>query len=361
MTILFLSIEFNYCCGISRSIFSLARGLKEQGHRIILGCPGGTMTGEFKEAGMDYVMMPFYPDRKKPADLVAASRLIYTTIKKYKVDVIHSHHRLPELLSVAIGRLLRIPTVTTCHAIIYGKASLSFKSDYVIGVSNAVKNNLVDYFSINSGKIKVVPNIPREFPSVSAETITAFKKEHGISAGQFVVTGIGRLHHEKGFDLLLKAVTMMHDMNIRTILVGKGGEKQKLRDLALENDDRIIFIDETQHLETIYAASDVIVVPSRMESAGLVPIEAAFFNRAVIAAKVGGLIEHIEDGINGIHVEPEDPAEILAAIQRLYDDPSLKSQIGGRLNQSVRQQYNGGYIVEQVLEIYKKTIEKYEA
>ena len=317
------------------------------------------MINNFKNDGMEFVEMPFYPHKKKLTDIFNASKIIYSTVSKLKVDIIHTHHRLPEFLAVQLSRFLKVPTVTTCHAIIQGKVSLSFLSKKIIGVSDAVKENLVNNFNFSPDRVEVISNIPREFGLPSKDDLSEFRDAHGINDENFIVAGIGRLHFEKGFDLFLKALNSEHGMKLTAILVGKGEEEQQLKKLVGENSANVIFISETENLDIIYSIADAIVVPSRMESYGLVPVEASFFEKAVIAANVGGLSQHITDGITGILVSPENPDEIIKAIKHLYFNPALKTQLGSNLKSSISKKYNSKKLLGQVVGVYTKALEEY--
>lgn len=77
-----------------------------------------------------------------------------------------------------------------------------------------------------------------------------------------------------------------------------------------------------------YAAADVVLAPSRYESFGLVPLEAMMFARAVIGCRAGGMPEVIEDGVSGLLAEPGNAASLAGCVERLLDDPGLRSRMG---------------------------------
>lgn len=357
MTVLFLSIEFNYCCGISRSIFSLVKELRKRGHHIILGTPGGTMVNDYLEEGLEYFFLPVYPERKTVQDAWTCVRTIKNVIKKYNVDIVHSHHRLAEFLALTASILKKTPMVSTAHAIISGKKSLSFRSDKIIAVSDTVRKMLVYDFNVSNDVIHIIRNIPRtlRMPSVIEQNI--FKRNNQISDDYFIVAGIGRLHQEKGFDIFLEALKKVkHLKNVRAILAGKGEEEIVLRNYSNKHGLNVIFAGETNDIELIYSIADVIVIPSRQESAGLVAIEAGFFHKPVIAANVGGLSETIADGLTGLLVAPESPKAIAGAIEILYHKRELSGQLGKQLFSYIKREYHVSSIVDQVESLYAQLI-----
>lgn len=360
MTILFLSIEFNYCCGISRSIFSLARELQQRGHNIVLGVPGGTMVNDFTQSGMEYVFVPIHPQNKKITDFIRSIATVRKVLNKFKVDVVHSHHRLGDLISWIVGSFTNVQTVSTAHALVSGKKFLSFRSGKLIAVSHAVESMLVNEFLIRKEKIQLIRNIPRPLRMPSESETLEFKRQYQIFDDEFVVVGVGRLHPEKGYDVLLKAIQRLsHMKGIKAVLVGKGTEEKRLKLFAEKHKLNIVFIDEINEVELIYSIADVVVVPSRQESAGLVAIEAANFCKPVIASNVGGLKETIENEKTGLLVPPENDIMLAKAIERLYNNKFLAEQIGFNLHVHVTKEYNRFDIATKTESLYLKATHLY--
>jgi glycosyltransferase involved in cell wall biosynthesis len=320
----------------------------------MLGSPGGTMIDDFVADGFEHIYLPIFPYKKRPKDAWQCVYTIRSCIKKYKVDIVHSHHRLAELYAVIATGFNKVPTVSTVHALISGKRFLSFRSDKLIAVSNAVKQMLVSDFEIQEKKISVIRNIPRSFGDPSLADVQDFKEKAGLKKGDFVVAGIGRLHPEKGFDVFLSAMTMLSsDDNIKAVLVGKGNQEDVLKQYALQNGISVFFADEMNEVELMYRSADVIVIPSRQESAGLVAIEAGFFQKPVIASSVGGLTETIKHEVTGLSVESENASTLAKAIQRLYMNRQLSQTLGEQLFRYVEEKYSINAIIEQTEGVYK--------
>lgn len=357
MTILFVSIEFNYCCGISRAIFALSKELKKNGHRVLLACPNGTMVGDFVSNGFDHVYLPVYPYSKKLKDAWHCIYTIRKTINQHNVDIVHSHHRLAELYAVAATVFSDVPTISSAHALIAGKKSLSFRSDHVIAISHVIKTMLTSDFKIDEKKISLVRNIPRKLIKPLPGDVENFKMQLGLSEKDFVVAGIGRLHPEKGFDIFLGGLKKLaHIKNIKAVLVGKGEMNDPLKLYAQANDLNIIFVDEMNEVELIYEAADLIVVPSRQESAGLVAIEAGFFQKPVIATNVGGLPETIKDGITGLLIKPENSTALADAVEKLYTDKDFSKLLGRQLYDQIIKEYSGNMIIQKIETVYNNLI-----
>lgn len=355
MTIFFISTEFNYCCGVSRSIFSLARELKVRGHSIILGAPGGSMVEDLIESGINFVFMPVLPHSKSITDTQRCITTIINVVRKYNVDIIHSHNRWAEVLSISANLFLRIRTVTTSHSLIFGKRYLSFRSERVIAPSNAVEEMLLTSFNVKSNKIRRIKNIPRDLEVPSADVVASFRTQLQITEDEYIIAGIGRLHPEKGFDILLKAVKLCKGINIRIVLAGSGDEKCSLQKYAESNNLKVIFLDEVSKVELVYSLADVIVMPSRRESVSLVALEAGFFAKPVIAARVGGLAENIRHGETGLLVGPECPEEMAKAIRQLYDNKEQAQILGRQLSKHIRNEFDPANITAQMEKVYSES------
>jgi glycosyltransferase involved in cell wall biosynthesis len=144
----------------------------------------------------------------------------------------------------------------------------------------------------------------------------------GVPAAEFagspkLLLGLGRLHTEKGFDILLRALPALPDA--RLVLAGDGPERAALMRLAgaLGVGGRVVFAGWRQDIAALLAAADVLVCPSRCEPLGNVILEAWSAARPVVAAAVEGPSELIADGVDGALFPSENPdalARVLAAL-----------------------------------------------
>jgi glycosyltransferase involved in cell wall biosynthesis len=138
---------------------------------------------------------------------------------------------------------------------------------------------------------------------------------------------VGRLEPEKGLDVLFEAV---RDLEAEVVLVGIGGEEERLRGLAPPNVRFIGWLDRDD-LVPWYAAADVFVLPSVSEPWGMVINEAAAAALPIVSTTaVGAAFELVDDGVNGFRVEPGDAVGLHIALRRLVDDPDLRRAAGIR-------------------------------
>jgi D-inositol-3-phosphate glycosyltransferase len=156
--------------------------------------------------------------------------------------------------------------------------------------------------------------------------------------GRPTVLFVGRIQPLKGLTVAVRALTELADRSTQLLVVGgpsgSDGPAELQRSLALIEEhglsDRVRFVEPQAHhrLSTFYRAADVVVVPSRSESFGLVALEAAACGVPVVASDVGGLRSLVDDGVTGHLVESRDPVAFAARIDALLADPGRAAAMG---------------------------------
>ncbi len=156
---------------------------------------------------------------------------------------------------------------------------------------------------------------------------------------------VGNVIHVKGIDVLIEAVTQLaprRDLaDVRFVLVGGGADIPRYEALARERGvgERVQFTGfrPTDEVPTWMAACDLLVLPSRSEGLPNVVLEAMGVGRAIVATRVGGLPDLIEEGGNGLLVPSESPAALASALARLLADGAERERMGERSRALLRQ------------------------
>jgi D-inositol-3-phosphate glycosyltransferase len=141
----------------------------------------------------------------------------------------------------------------------------------------------------------------------------------------------------KGPDVAIRALAAMTERSARLLVVGGASgqegraeyERMRLLTEDLGLCDRVRFVDPQPHhtLSTYYRAADVVVVPSRSESFGLVALEAAACGTPVVASAVGGLVSLVDDGVTGLLVGERTPQAFAAALDMVLADPAMATSM----------------------------------
>jgi D-inositol-3-phosphate glycosyltransferase len=268
------------------------------------------------------------------------------------VDALHANYWLSGVAGHRLKHELDIPLVSTFHTLARVKAETGDPepqrridaesevvacSDAITASCPAEAEQLVRLYGARPERIELVPpGVVHAFfsPGDRAGARTAL----GLPQDRPVLLFVGRIQPLKGLDVAVRALAELRDRG--AVLVAVGGpsgldgevEAAKVRLLAEELgvDDRIRWIEPQPHylLSTFYRAADVVLVPSRSESFGLVALEAAACGTPVVAAAVGGLRTLVEDGRTGFLIETRDPAAFATATDQLLDNPSLAFAMG---------------------------------
>ena len=139
---------------------------------------------------------------------------------------------------------------------------------------------------------------------------------------------------------------------LQFLLVGGGDDEAMLRELA-SGLGNVAFTGWVDNVGDHLAAFDLFILPSNKEGIGGILLDAMDRALPIIASKVGGLPEIVEDGDNGILIEPRSPDQLEAAILRLYDDPDLRRAMGARGREFSRD-FTAGAMARQYLALYRQ-------
>ena len=179
----------------------------------------------------------------------------------------------------------------------------------------------------------------------------------GVPPDVPLILALGRLHPNKAFDLLIRALRVLP--GVHAVIAGEGPERAALQDLArtVGVTDRLHLLGWRTDTAALLATADLLVCPSRIEPRGNVVLEAWSAGRPVVAAAVAGPRELIAPDRDGLLVPLEDPAALAEAIRSLRDDPIR----AGVLARNGRARYEAAFAPAPVLSRWRdflRTVEK---
>jgi len=264
------------------------------------------------------------------------------------IDLVHSHERIFRMDLMTFHGIphrtwihdMRRKSLSgfdraTCWAEKRGIENPALKM--ILPVSTLVKKELSKIYAISEDRVSVVhPGVSIErFSRLNARSCRErIRARHGLSASDVVICFVGMNFEIKRLDLTLQGIAGMKRDGFfpplpRLLIVGKGdsGPYLKMAE-ALGISDQVVFAGVTDEVEAYYLASDLFVMPSRMDTFGLVVLEAmAAGLPVVISSKVGAadLVTHGDSGF----ILPENPTEkdMTASLIRLMN-PELRRSMG---------------------------------
>ncbi|MFH1196008.1 MAG: glycosyltransferase family 4 protein [bacterium] len=354
MNILLISPDFNYSCGVSKHVYLL---LKELSKRENLSLYFITNQGDSLErlSGLNVKIsfLDFRRGNKNPFRFVKNLFLLRSFCIHNKINVIHTHHRYPELLAYCISRILDIKTITSVHSFVNGMKLFSFKSEKIIAVSKSVQNYLINEFKVRKGKVHQIYYFVLVAESPEIEEITNLKGKLGIKPTDIVLFFAGRIGKIKGADILAHAfrVLSLRKLNIKLLLIGSYESKEF--EQLFHNSKNVIYLPSTNYVHQYFYLCDIVILPSRIDPFPYVMLEAGCASKPIIGGRTGGIEEFIEDGTNGLLVEPGNVEDLIEKIEYCINEPDKSKLMGQKLFQSVSELTNADQYINRLLQIYQ--------
>jgi glycosyltransferase involved in cell wall biosynthesis len=218
------------------------------------------------------------------------------------------------------------------------------------------------YFGVEQGKIAIIPNfvVLKEFKNVPYD----FREQHGIDSKTRIILYVGRLHKNKGLDILVCAFNFLKMKKVRSIklvIIGSdGGMRGPLIDMCkfynIEHDVLIVSekVDVPSREDVVSAimAADIFVSPSFFETFPSTILEALACGKPVIATRVGGVPEIINDGVTGFLVDPRNAKKLSEKILYLLENEAEAEKVGFRGKEYVMRNFEVGVVGEKIENVY---------
>jgi L-malate glycosyltransferase len=319
-------------------------------------CGGdGPLTESLNEGRIPYFSLKGETLRKR-----IFLKAIYDSIRRENVSLIHVHGFYLLLQCLLPAKLAGVKIVYTEHANFTIKrfkrytllaSVLPRLVDRITTVSNYLKNYFVQKLMIPSSKINVIHNgiDIQKFRNLNVN----FQK---INNGRINIGTIGRLTEAKDHEALLKALAIIHGIrdDFQLTIVGDGELRPFLesavKELKIEN--HVSLLGSRDEIPRLLSTFDIFVLSSKREGFPIALLEAMACERPVIATRVGGIPEVIEDGVNGILVPAENPEALARAILGLLRDGPLMDDIAQRARKTVEDRFSMRGMIQSYQELF---------
>jgi glycosyltransferase involved in cell wall biosynthesis len=319
-------------------VLSLAPHVAALGLDVEVVCAGEALAAAFRATGVEASVLEL-PRRVDPHAVVELWRRLAG------FDVVHTHDRRAGLLARPPGRARGAAVVHTYHGLpqeiapFLGRAEPRWPS----GVSKARRAWLLHgYFRLEAALARlgvvVVPSrtmarflvargVPGERIRVIPSGTEVRRHEPGPRHDPLVVGTACPLHRYKGVDVLIRGCTHTR-RPVRLDVFGDGEDRPALERLAADLGAEAAFHGWVGDVPARLAGLDVFVLPSYAENLPVTILEAMGAALPVVATRVGGVPELVDDGLTGILVEPGDPVALAAALDALAEDEGLRVAMG---------------------------------
>ena len=346
--------------GVERGTVDLAKYLCQKGHKAVVVSAGGPLLGDLTSAGVTHYALPVH--KKSPFSVFHSIRAVIKIVKIENIDIIHARSRVPALIAFFVSRKTHVPFVTTCHGF-YSKHFLSRLMGWgklVIVASHIIGKRMRDDFGVPHHKIRLIPR------GVNLEEFRRRPFEPEKFKKDIVIGLVGRITPIKGHPLFLKAMARVTRVfpNIKIQIVGDAPKPQYKEELLmlvrrLGLAHAVQFLGTRYDIPELLGSMSLLVVPSVGEEAfGRVAIEAGACGVPVVATRMGGLVDIIENEKDGLLIPPDDPFALAEAVIRLLKEPALAETLAGALRKKVEKEFTLETMFERTLAVYQEAISK---
>lgn len=343
--------------GSTQSIFSLSRELAQRGHRVLVGCPPGTLLARnvALTPALEHVALDF-------SSLRGVANALTDVIRDERVDVVNSHatgdrraltwlrwrRRLPQPFVVT----RRTMPLTLPPELI----AVGFTADRTIAVSTAVARALRRRLH-PGGRLRVVPNgidLERVEAEPSAQDLAAARATlGGGDSGRPVVAVVAR---RKDQQILLRALPAL-ERPVTVAFVGiRPDEELAAAQAAVPDRHRVVFVPFTERPLAYYRFATVAALPSRIEGLSQALLEAMSLGVPVIASAAGGNPELVYPGETGLLVPPLDPAAWTRALERMLGDDDFRGRVARAGRALARREFTMSRTADRTEVVYREAI-----
>ncbi len=360
MKVLQILPQLNYG-GVEIGTIDLAKALIEKKHKAYVISGGGELVGELIKIGAHHYELPVH---KKSIKTLAMINKVRSFIDKEGIDIVHARSRVPAWVAYFATRKSRAKFITTCH----GYYSTHFMSkvmgwgERVIVISRTIGRHMIDDFGVIPERITLI----HRGINIGKYTFDGnrYAPDRMQAKEKFIIVNVGRLTPIKGHEYFIKAIHLVyhHYPQIEAWIIGGGAKGKKkyeerlkilVEKLGMSNTVKFFGVEE--NIPQLLKKVDLLVLSTTYpEGFGRVIVEAGASGVAVVATKVGGVPDIIEDGKHGLLVPPKDEYKMSDAIVKVIRNQPLARTLALNLQKKVESAFTVEKMINKTIEVYEE-------
>jgi N-acetyl-alpha-D-glucosaminyl L-malate synthase BshA len=357
----------------------LAKALAGRGHRVhLISTDTPFRLGDFHvDLWFHQVQTPSYPLFREPQYLLSLANKVVQVAREFELDIVHAHYAIPHATAALLSRQVleasghsRVPkVVTTLHGtditVVGNDPSYSEivafsieRSDGATAVSESLRAATRTELNVRRD-IAVIPNF-LDCSAFRRSHAPELRRRFSRDGSSKVVIHLSNFRPVKRIDAVVAIFARIcRQVDARLLMVGDGPELGTVYRVGRELGvlDRIDAMGAQEAIIPLLSAADLFLLPSAQESFGLAALEAMACEVPVVASRVGGLPEVIEDGVSGFLHPPEDLDALAASAVSLLTDATLHRRITTAARKTVRERFCADRVVPMYEKYYQSVLE----
>ncbi len=347
--------------GGQQQLLLLARGLRRRGHEQLVVCPeGAPLEAHARQKGFQVFVLPAHDPGHAHGILQLRQHLLVDPFQ-----ILHAHDGNGQTIGwlaslgmpvrrVASRRVTFLPAGLLSHRLKYERTCHG-----LIAVSEFVRQLLVSS-GIPEAKIELIPDgvdVPTELPGAASRS--RVRTRWGFGEKEFVVGHVGAFTHEKGQDIAVEAGILLARKlsQVRLLLMGNGPLRmfRTIGRSIQAAQDSVRLLGYLESLSEFLAGLDLFIMPSRAEGLGSSALLAMAHGLPVVASRVGGLPEIVEEGKTGWLIPPDSPSDLAEAIVAAASDRARLRQFSANARERARQ-FSSDIMLERTEALYYRLL-----
>lgn len=308
-------------------------------------------------------------------------------------NVLHSHYWLSGEAALALRRAWGVPMLHMFHTLgalknrvarsveeqetvqrMTIERRIAQEADALVAATPLDKADLVWHCGADPRQVRVVP-CGVDLQRFQPRDLTAARAALDLPPPPYrIVLLVGRIEPLKGIDALIEAVALLRQRRpewrdeLLALVVGGAGEAERARwgteqqrlhalrtELGVAHNLRFLGARPQEQLPLLYAAADVVTMPSHYESFGMAALEGLASGRPVVATSAGGPAYIVEDGVSGLLTPPGDAETLAGQLERLLAGDVLRERMGAAARARA-QRFGWPVITDDIVQIYCQLI-----
>jgi len=304
---------------------------------------------------------------------------LYKLFKKECPDIVHTQLFAPDLWGRLAARTAGVKVIITTEQNINVDQSalrewlkkLTYKlTTRAAAISLAVKNYMIAKYDVPAETIEIIPNdvdfetLEKRMAEARVFEEAGDKKREADGAEAKttkIILTVGRLVLQKGQKYLIEAFSKLRDKeNLELWIIGEGPLEKELKGLVKKYliEEQVKFLGVRFDVPELLVRADLFVFPSLWEGLGIAVLEAAAARLPIIASKIDGILDIIEDDKSGILTPPRDVGALTEAMKELLNNPCKAREFGDAAYKHVKENFDIKIVTKKYEMMFEKILEK---